>query len=315
MTGTILGIIGITITIAFGIYAIWTYKKSKRNISLEFQNKECYSLFRNDVNRLNIELSYNKKPLSNTLILLKAKLINNGKIDIDKNRIYSPLKIISTQEYKWLESTITSQPNGASTSIQLKSDNKIQIDWDLLKKEEFVEIEALAEIVDGDNPDGEKAIDFYNGLTFDFRITDLNSIQKEKQVSAMEKRKNSLTKQAKFGGIGAILLGSLFLLFYFVPELIFMPEKHIIEYFITDGTHEKIGSVKSTKQNEVNVTFTETEEKIELSVDDFNKLYKIQQIKRLTIDPKSRMFYLYLGITYIILGGILFILLLSLKRQ
>ena len=61
MIGIILTIVGIIISIGFGIYSIWSYRKSKRNISLEFQAKECYSLFKEDVNRLNIELILERK--------------------------------------------------------------------------------------------------------------------------------------------------------------------------------------------------------------------------------------------------------------
>jgi hypothetical protein len=221
MIGTILGIVVILITIGFGIYSVVIYKKSRKTVNLEFENKECYSLFRDDVNRLNIELTYNKKPITNTLILLKARLKNNGQVDIDKNRIYNPLKVISNSDFKWLEATITSKPDGASASIEIIDSYNIQINWDLLKKDEFIDIEALSETTENKELGEEKSVVFYNNLKFDYRITDLSSIRKEKQVTSSTRRHNYIMKLAKFTGIATIIFGSVFLFFEIFPKYSF----------------------------------------------------------------------------------------------
>ena len=49
-----LTILGLVLTVLFGIYSIYTYRKTNKKVSMGFENKECYSLFRDDVNRLNI---------------------------------------------------------------------------------------------------------------------------------------------------------------------------------------------------------------------------------------------------------------------
>lgn len=304
MTGTILGIIGIVLTVGFGIYSIWSYKKSRRNVSLEFQRKECYSLFRDDVNRLNIEIVYNKKPLTRTLILLKAKLLNNGQIDIDKNRIYSPLKIKSTDDFNWLETTITSNPESATTSVKLISETEIQLDWDLLKKDEFIEFEALAEVVNTDKQYLEKALDFYNGLFFDFRITDLNSIQKEKLFSNSNRQRNFLSRITKVTALAAIFLGIVFLVFGFFPNMSILG-KDTLKYRIEIKGLEKSGIIKTSKGDNVKLSLDDSKEEVILSVDQFNKMCKIKVVEKIVTDPHTTFISYTFGIVYIIMGGFL----------
>ena len=310
MIGTILGIFGIVITLIFGGYSIWVYKKSKKKVSLEFRNKECYSLFREDVNRLNIELIYNKTTLNNTLVLLKAKLINNGHIDIDKNRIYTPLKIKSSETYNWLEATVTSSPKGAKTNIELLNGQEVQLNWDLLKQNEYIEIEALVEITGKLEKEEEKGNDFYNNLSFDYRITDLNSIQKEKQISNSTRFRSIYHKVTKVMGIITILIGILFLTFEIVPELNFM-DKQVVNYAIKKDSSELVSIIASKHSDEITLSIEGENEKRKISVEEFNNSYKIEGIKKTSLDPKSSLFNRVIGIVYIIMG----ILLLYLKRK
>jgi hypothetical protein len=302
MIGTILGILGIIITLGFGGYSIWVYKKSKKKVSLEFRNKECYSLFREDVNRLNIELIYNNTALNNTLILLKAKLINNGHVDIDKNRIYTPLKIISSDIYNWLEATVTSAPKGAKTSIELLSGQEVELNWDLLKQNEYVEIEALVEIVGELEKEDEKGTDFYNNLSFDYRITDLNSIQKEKQISNSSRSRDIFKKTTKLMGILTIIIGVVLLSLEFFPKLNFM-EKQVVSYAINKDNNELVTIISSKNPNEITLTIDGNTEKI--TVKEFNELYQLKGIKRTSIDAKRSRFNSVIGIVYIIMGGLL----------
>jgi hypothetical protein len=314
MIGTILGILGIIITLGFGAYSIWVYKKSKKSVSLEFRNKECYSLFRDDVNRLNIELIYNKTALSNTLILLKAKLINNGQIDIDKNRIYNPLKIKSSEVYKWLEATVTSSPTGAKTNIDLLTEQEIQLNWDLLKRNEYIEIEALVEITGELGNEGEKGTDFYNNLTFDYRITDLNSIQKEKQVSNSLKRKSFFDRISKSLAIVTIVVGAIFLSFELFPSINFM-EKQVVSYAIKKDNSELVSIISVNNNSDEIVLLVEGEsEKRELSVEEFNRSYSLQRIENTTVDPESSLFNRIIGIVYMLMGVLLLLLKLIRKK-
>lgn len=282
MIGVILGILGILITIGFGIYSVMVYKKSKKSVNLEFENKECYSLFKDDVNRLNIELSYNKKPITNTLILLKARLRNNGQVDIDKNRIYNPLKIISNSDFQWLEATITSKPDGVAASIDIVDSQKIQINWDLLKKDEFIELEALSETTENKKLDDEESVEFYNSLKFDYRITDLNSIHKEKQVSSKMRSHNYVSKLTKTTGFFSIILGSIFLFFEIFPKYTFLPEVQEVSYLMVKDSIDSSGYISSHKPNHIRVKIVGSDNKEYLTVSEFNSKYKLKAIDSTT---------------------------------
>jgi hypothetical protein len=180
MVGIIVGVVGIILTIGFGIYSVLGYKKNRKKISLEFKKVQCYSLFKNDVARLNLEISYNNEVLSNALILLRARIINNGHTDIDENKVFKPLKLISQEEFIWLDAKSIIEPNGSTTKVQIISKNEIQIEWDLLKSDEFIEFEAIVKVSDNLSTVTDETSVFLNGITFDYRITDLNTIHKEK---------------------------------------------------------------------------------------------------------------------------------------
>lgn len=308
MIGTILGIVGILLTLIFGGYSIWISKK-ERKVSVVFKNKECYSLFREDVKRLNIDVIYNKTALKNPLILLKANLINNGHIDIGKNRIYKPLKIKSSETYNWLEARITSSPKGAKTSIALLNDQEVQLNWDLLKQNECVEIEALVEITGELEQQEEKGTDFYNDLSFDYRITDLNSIQKEGLIPASFRMFSIINRGGNVLIVLAILAGILFLSLESFPELNFL-DKQIINYSIKKDSLILTSIIDSRHFDEITLKTEGIDESIVISVRDFNANYTIQDIKNTISDPKFKEFKGIIGTIYIILA----ILLLYIKR-
>lgn len=315
MIGTILGIFGILITIGFGILSVVIYKKSRKNVNLEFENKECYSLFRDDVNRLNIELSYNKKPITSTLILLKARLRNNGQVDIDKNRIYNPLKVISNSDFRWLEATITSKPKGASASVEILNRQEIQINWDLLKKDEFIEIEALSETTDNKMKGEEMSVNFYNSLKFDYRITDLSLIHKEEQVLSKMISYNSLMKSVAWTGVITIVVGCILLFFNILYKYSILPETQEVAYILEKDSTEISGHISSDKPNQIKIKKLKSEDEESITVSEFNSKYKLNGIDSTAPDSKKSRSYGVTGITYIIMGSLLFFLQLLLKRK
>ena len=315
MIGIILGIFGILITIGFGIYSVVIYKKTRKTVSLEFENKECYSLFRDDVNRLNIELSYNKKPITNTLILLKARLRNNGHIDIDKNRIYNPLKVISSSDFQWLETTITSKPNGGLATVEILDSQIIQINWDLLKKDEFIELEALSETNESEPLGEEKALEFYNNLKFDFRITDLSSIHKEKQITSKARRRNFTTKLAKLTGTAAMVLGCIVLFNELFPEYSFLPESREVSFLMEKDSMEQTGYISSNNPNQLKLKMLEPMYEEKLMISEFNIKYKLKGIHETTPNAKRSFVNLIFSIVYIVLGTILLVLQFWIKRK
>lgn len=306
MTGNILGGIGVLLTIIFGIYSIWAYRKSKRKVSLEFKNIQCYSLFRNDINRLNIELIYNKKTLTSELVLLKARIFNNGQADIDKNRIFSPLKIISTKDYTWLDTKITNFPTGSKANIAVLNSSEIQINWDLLKSNEYIEFESLIEVEKSTNSDNDKTLSFHNDLTFDFRITDLNNIQKEKKIPELS-FDEKLLKNTYLISFITIVFGIVITLNEYIPQLHFIPDTKIYGYTISDGKTKKNVFFDYTYDNSLILKNTNNEIDTTFTVNDFNKKFKIEKLDKISSSKNDKLINKILGFLFLFMGLFLLI--------
>jgi len=304
MLGNILGILGIAFTVLFGIYSIWTYRKSKRKVSIELKNEQCYSLFKDDVTRLNIELIYNKKVITNALILFKARIVNNGQVDIDKNRVFKPLKIISQNDFSWLEARLTYQPSGSTTSISLLNSNEIQIEWDLLKSTEYIEFEALIEINTSLESDDNKTSTFYNGLSFDFRITDLNNIQKENK-NRPKNLANFVFKNTYYFSAVVIIFGALFLINEYIPSFRFLPDNKIVVMNIDNGKKQIKGYFDTQGDETLTICSVEDKSKTNISIAEFNKTNKITAIEKTIVSRKNILLNKIIGFLYIGMGLLL----------
>ncbi len=302
MLGNILGIIGLIFTLIFGFYSMWIAKKTNKKVSLGLEKKECYSLFKQDINRLKIDVKYKNQTVENYLILFKGILINNGKTDIDKSRIYKPLQLKTKKKYKWLETNVYEKPEGSSITLNKLNDTTIELTWDLLKTGEKIEIESLIEVPNNIEID-EISDDFYNSIEFDFRITDINQIDKLTEINTIEKRNSILLNIMLYLSIFIFLTG-----FYtfFNPEL---PEntaliysKKEIQFDILNKKDTMNAVLYSKKEN--TITLKNDDSKIEKKINDFNKNYKILKVNR-TIS-QSTLFCRIMGGIYILMGIITF---------
>ena len=305
----ILAIIGIVLTTLFGIYPIRSnIKNRKKKISIEFKEVQCYSLFKDDIARLNIEIIYNNNVLSNALILLRARIINDGHTDIDKNRVYTPLKLISQKDFTWLDAKSILGPKGSTANVQIVNENEIQIEWDLLKSDEFIEFEAIVKVSDNQST----VRDFLNGITFDYRITDLNSIHTEEDASKVKHRRYGI----KMGTI-VILIGIFFLCLEFIPAFNDALIVKDIDYGILSDTILIRSKIKGKNVDNISLITENSEVKV-MTIRDFNEFYKIDSIEKIYIDDFSLFFIWFMrimGIFMIILGGLFFVTIFIKKKK
>jgi hypothetical protein len=265
MFDSIITISGTLGTILFGLLSIYFYMKSKRKVSLKFTNKECFSLFSDAVKRLNIQLNYDYRAISGSLILFKGEITNDGKVDIDVNDIKKPLSIISQDNFKWVEVKVINQSEGIKSDIKIISQNELKLEWDLLKINEFIEIEALIEIEEEENLSKVRAIDFYEGLKFDYRISNLNSIQK-----------HDTKRKYEFLAIGIIM---------FVMVMLFLDtatnNKDFIKIVcsIEKDSVQKPAEIIINSSKELSILGWDKEKNI--SFDEFNKNYRIARFEKI----------------------------------
>jgi len=305
MIETISGILGVLLTILFGVYTLWKSKKDKKRVKLTFTRNECFSLFDSVVKKLNIEIKYNQKNFTNPLIFLKASIKNTGNIDIDKNMIFEPLNILSSDKYKWLEFNISSKPVNVITSVERISDRIIRVNWDLLKKGEELQIEALVEDFD-DNSQDYSSVRFYDSITFDYRITNVDSIDKRSYFKEMINRPKYISLFYLLIGFLYVFIGG-FAIFYPILKT----KSYDIKYQIANKDQSEIGEINpiSTKT----IEFISERHIIEIPADSLKKDCKI---KLFNISPIQRVQDTYIipiiGLITLILS--VFIFRLSYKR-
>jgi len=181
---------------------------------LQFKRNECFSLFDSAIERLKIDIKYLDKEVKNPLILFRGELVNEGTLDIDKSSIYEPLIITVSENYEWLEINSIESDNNINSSFSKISKSEIEIKWDLLKKGENLEFEALVETKkkDSKNKSTNEYIDFYNSLEFKCRITNLDKVECSDRYESEE----SISKFKRFIIPEAMSL-SLIFLFILLP--------------------------------------------------------------------------------------------------
>ncbi|WP_417613002.1 hypothetical protein [Owenweeksia hongkongensis] len=311
MIGTFLGIGGIVLTLIFGVYTIWTTKKSQKKVSIGLEKKECYSLFKKEINRLNIDVNYAGKSIDNYLILFKGNLVNNGYKDIDKSSVYKPLRIKSKNEFKWLEASLSEVPDGATVELNKLDDTTLELKWDLLKKGEQIEFETLIEIPQETEIE-DISDEFYNSLDFDFRITDVNNVDKLSETFPKEKKKIRKKRKLLIMGLLAFIAGLYILFSPELPEsLSLFKDKKEIHYLAQYGNQNKSINVTPNSKGQVLIKNGDNEE--ELSVEDFNNQISLLKIDTVVSQPNSFLFNRIMGIFYVLMSIMTFFLYFKIK--
>lgn len=262
-----LTILGILIGLFFGIFAIWSHIKTNKKASLCFEQKACYSLFKTDVKRLNIAINYRNKSVDNPMILFRGAIKNNGKTDIDNTQIHSPLKINAIGIYQWLEAKISKKPGDAFVSLDVAKNQTLELKWDLLKAGEEIEFESLIAIPDGTATEGIRD-EFYQSVYFDFRITNINRIEKP----------THLGKDDRLGSIFTIIYAAILILIgvsrflpYYVP---YVSSPLSIEYRIYNNNETFDSNIRSYKEQKI--VIEKNGAKIEQDIISFNKEYDLE---------------------------------------
>jgi hypothetical protein len=271
-----------------GIIATWFYGvKARRRIQLAFYEESCISLFESIVQSLEgIEINYEKKPISQNLVLLKGCIVNTGNTDIDKNLIHKPLTLRLPSSFKWLRASIVSSSPDVNAIYELSDPNGLTFRWDLLKPNEYFRFDALAE-TPAKHGNGEKAQSpgraLEKNVDLTFRISGLSSVDEERI---------HFPTRLSIGDVSHwvfwFLIGLLYIIIAFTR---YYPEK-LIHYKLEQSNGDKIEvSMEGTETGhillkEVGGAFTDTIEASALFVK-----YKVTPL----VVTRWSSFYFYLG--------------------
>ncbi len=276
-----IGIIGVILTAGFSIYSLRKMKKTTPKIELSFSKNECFSLIDESYNELGLDIKYKGNKITNSVILLKAIIKNTGSLDIDRNLVFSPLKIISLPQYKWLEAKIVSTPIDANIELKISTPNELTLIWDLLKENEWIEIEMVIEETEKPQNEVPSTVNFYDNIKFEYRITNLKNIKKDSYSVSFQKINNRFFKIWFSLGLIYLIMGVT------LPTLPFLLNRQNLVYVVRfDNSTSKL-ELTPKKDSLLKIKNLENLEENEINIKDFNVNYEILSIETQKENPFS----------------------------
>lgn len=212
-------IAGVVSSLLIGYWGIWYARKTRSKTSLVFVIKEFIPLFKTITKSFNsLEIKYKGIHISESLVLIKASLVNNGNNDIDKSAIVKPISISLPSHYKCIEVTPTDISEDVNANISLDN-NEIAIDWDLLKQREFISFDFLIEMTTQDikSNGGENGL---SSFKINHRITNVNKVEKyEIDINRAEEQYKPINLLGSLLLPTILLLGGIFLILTIIFEV------------------------------------------------------------------------------------------------
>lgn len=176
----VIAIIGIIATLLIGFAGIIFSKKYSGKVLLSFVEHERIALFRTIVKDLNnVEVKFRGNPVSENIILFSGSLIKTGNRDIDKSMMHKPFSVCISKKFKLLDANITDHSSDIAANCEIVDEQKMNLKWDLLKKDEFISFNSLVEYLGDTEMEGEeknKSLAKIFDVEFEHRITNLSKI-------------------------------------------------------------------------------------------------------------------------------------------
>jgi hypothetical protein len=297
-----LTLLGIIATLLIGYWGVKLTLKTRRNVSVAFVEREYIPLFKTIIKNFNsLEISYKHKPITENLVLIKVSIVNDGNIDIDKSMVYKPISIKLPSNFTCIEQTITDKSENVNSAITMLNSELI-IEWDLLKKDEFISFDLLVETTVEKENDTLLDRKNLNDYKIDQRITNLNAIKKY-SIDFTENEKITTSKmiRRKIMPWIFILLGLGFSLL-----IILKPESRFDITYFTGQKEFK----KELKLTPISIS----ELRLKSKVDSLNITIPVTQLKEkydINFDIERRSTFFYISLIYgilILLTGLMFII-------
>ena len=290
MIGTIVGIIGAILTLLFGIYSIKISRRENKQHQLSFSKVQCLSLFDSIVENIDgIEVNYKQSPINKSIILFEARIENKGFKDVDSSGIHSPLRIIIGQNFNFLECKVSDISENINASAIIVGINEIEVKWDLLKKNEFIQFTTLIKEVGTKTQqveeNDEKKIRlselFYDTIKFDFRITNIDKIFKASFEPQKEQQKRAnVNRRWIMGGI-VCLLGLFTMIYGFYKPII---SGDLVGFRLldkSDNTQKEYDISTFLDENgQMKLSSYDKEFEESMLIDDFSKNYEIVGVSK-----------------------------------
>lgn len=176
---TLLGVLGLVATVAFGALSLGLFVRRRYPGELTFFGERTISLFDEIVKNIpDLTILYQSRPISEGLVFFSGLLVNTGALDITPEMVVSPVRLRLPGDFSWVQSRIVAASPGVEAKTTLH-DTVIELQVGILRRDEFLRLEALAEVPvqSAGNYAKHPALALASALTFEHRITGTGRIR------------------------------------------------------------------------------------------------------------------------------------------
>jgi hypothetical protein len=257
----ILTIVGLILTILFGIWGIIITIRKRYPGRITFVEENAIGLFNSIIKSFSeIKIQYNDLPISEQMIYLKASFINTGNIDLSTKDNTHKLKIELPNDYKWINCKITGQSKDIVCNLS-NTNGDLIFDFDLLRKNEFIQFEAFAEIKNTDRP----ASTFRKSLSFSHRIP--NTAKVDKQLYLDEEQ----IKEKRYEFKKYLVFATVFLLMIVgITTYNYIKKSSDLEYKYQSNGKEYIVKISTLGLDKIKIEDSNKNFEKAMSIEEFN---------------------------------------------
>lgn len=177
-------LLGILASAVVAVFFEFRKRRSDRyRISVFYKSSQLY--VQKNAGDVGIKVNYLGKNIKTALVVLHVGLENKGRKDIMFSSHFTTKIRIHCEGYRLI--SVKTSDSKCRPEIELSSDDDALLSWDILKKNEKIDLELVAELKEDTNGVIDSLL-CYNNLSFDFRSDCLDSIVLEEAYSEEENR-------------------------------------------------------------------------------------------------------------------------------
>ena len=286
--GTLLGIIGITISALFGLWGIYVAARHRYPGRIDFVKEQTIALFDAIVKDLpSVSILYEGVPVKENLVLIKGALLNSGSLDISPSNVETPISINLPEGFRWIAASVIHASKNIIASIKIEKETKLVIDTSLFRCKEHVTLQALAEVpLDKKDHD----VSFENLL--ESSIEFVHRIANTGRVKTIEINKKA-TSIKRIRGIAIVSFVMSAILVSLMGYVFFSKSPHVrMEYYYKNTQGEDVAVTIRPKSDKLLELTGVEDKKYKVSVDlkeYFENLPRNPTIKQVTSTKVSFM--------------------------
>lgn len=138
---------GVVATVIFGAASVYLVLRRRYPSRLAFLVEKEISLFEDIARNLpELSVTYDGKPVSETLVLLRAVILNRGDRDITPEMVARPLEFALPVGFAWRTVKLVQTSTDVRAAASIAEPRRLVLDLGLFRRDEHLTLEAVAEV-------------------------------------------------------------------------------------------------------------------------------------------------------------------------